>query len=577
MRLVGSRLQEGRCGAWLGWRAVLVLTLFAACVRWWGAGYLLPHAPEIHERVWLRQLELLRSQAPHPERDVDFGYYPQIPVRIALWTQPSASHDAPRTAAEHATACARDLLHLRRVGALGSACIVPATWLLARAFLGPGAALLAAAFAAGSVLHVFLSQHARPHAAGAAASTIALVAALALARRPSWRTYFGAGAAFALALSVLQSALAVGPALLAAHWVRARSAGEPGWRGVLVLAALPLAAVPVAYPFLLAASSGQDAATLAAGEQRLDFSGHRVFLDQFTGQGFAALARALANYDPLLLGAACAGAVAAVFLARRRARELDRRALVVVAAFALPYTLVVGAYDVTYERFALPLVPLLAMSGAFAVESVRPAKLRALAGLVAVVAALAPSARLAHVHAQRDTQSELAAWIETRPADDARPLWLAPSLDVPLVRDSASLALVNDAAGPKSLVWLRYQSALGDEERARVGRPIATLFGRDAAGAQRAIDAPEAFLDGLGRARIAMRLDLASQRLPLRRLHESLQARGRLVARFSPYDSEQETRPFDYADDWQERRKWWFGLLWRAQRPGPVIEVFELP
>lgn len=572
-----ARTQEEARGAWWGWRAVLVLTLLAAGVRWYGAGYLLPHAPEIHERVWVRQLELLRSQAPHPERDVDFGYYPQIPVRLALWTQPSEAVASPRTSAEHAEASARDLLHLRRVGALLAALIVPATWLLARAFVGRGAALLAATLAAGSVLHVFLSQHARPHASGAAATTIALVAALELARRPSWRAYLGAGAAFALALSVLQSALAVAPALLAAHVVRARGPNEPGWRGLLALVTLPLAAVPVAYPFLFAASAGEDAAVLAAGDRRLDFSGHKVFLDQFSGRGFGALARALANYDPVLSCAACAGAITALFAARKLARELDRRALVVVTAFALPYALVVGLYDLTYERFVLPLVPLLAVAGGFAVERVRSARWRAFAASVLVVAALVPSARLAHVHAQRDTQSALADWVAARSARDARPLWLAPSLDVPLVRDGASLALVTDPSSPKSTVWLRYQAALSATDRAGVGRPIATLFARDLAAAQLATEAPDVFLDGLGRSWIAMRPDLSSQRPPLRSMHAALRARAKLVARFSPYASEDETRPFDYTDDWQKRRRWWFALLWLAKRPGPVIEVFELP
>lgn len=573
-----TRTQEERRRAWLGWRSVLLLTLLAAALRLCGAGYLLPHAPEPHERVWLRQLELLRSQAPHPERDVDFGYYPQIPARIALWTQASAAVAPPTTSAEHAAASARDLLHLRRVGALMSALIVPATWLLARAFLGRGAALLAASLAAGSVLHVFLSQHARPHAAGAAATTIALVAAMALARRPSWRTYFGAAAAFALALSVLQSALAVGPALVAAFLVRARSADEPGWRGALVLAALPLATLPVAYPFVFASSAGQDAAELAARDQRLDFSGHMVFLDQFTGLGFAKLARELANYDPVLLLMACAGVVAALFAARRLAREVDRRALVVVAAFALPYALVVGLYDVTYERFALPLVPVLALFGAFAVACVRTPALRIVATCVVGVAALAPSMQLARVHARADTQSDLAAWLDASPRQRASMLWLAPSLDVPLVRDDASLAVVHKAASAKSATWLRYQAGLDVATRERIGRPIATLFARDVAGAERAASDPDAFLSGLGSCRIAMRPDLAAQRAPLRSLREALRARGRLVARFSPYASDDdETRPFDYADDWQKQRRWWFALLWLAERPGPVIEVFELP
>src|SRR5262249_27084934 len=153
------------------------------------------------------------------------------------------------------------------------------------------------------------------------------------------------------------------------------------------------------------------------------FSGHAVFLGDFHGRGFGVLGRALIDYDPWILLLAVCGCVAGVMALRRGAHETRpgaRSALLVVAAFALPYALVVGAYDVTYERFALPLVPVLACAAAAGVAWLARSARVATRGRVAAFAAVAalvqaaPAAHLAHAHAQVDTSSTAAAWLEAQ-------------------------------------------------------------------------------------------------------------------------------------------------------------------
>ena len=77
-----------------------------------------------------------------------------------------------------------------------------------------------------------------------------------------------------------------------------------------------------------------------------------MFLDQFDGRGFVNLARVLASFEPLLALCALAGVLAWAF----GRRGLTRDALVVLA-YVVPYTLVIGAYARTYERFVVQLLP----------------------------------------------------------------------------------------------------------------------------------------------------------------------------------------------------------------------------
>ena len=87
----------------------------------------------------------------------------------------------------------------------------------------------------------------------------------------------------------------------------------------------------------------------------LDIGDHRIFLDDFRGQGLPIVLRTLWSYEPaLLLLLAVAAATCLVRLARRRSNlraPILRRDLWVVLAFAVPYALVLVLYERTY---ALP-------------------------------------------------------------------------------------------------------------------------------------------------------------------------------------------------------------------------------
>jgi len=111
-------------------------------------------------------------------------------------------------------------------------------------------------------------------------------------------------------------------------------------------------------------------------------------------------------------------AAAGLFLAWGR----DRRAVLVLLAFAIPFYALVGANRILFARYLLPLVPVLAaLAGVGAVEGFRRARARGRPVVATVVATLAVWAiafpareevRLAKVLRQPDTRRIAGVWIE---------------------------------------------------------------------------------------------------------------------------------------------------------------------
>ncbi|HVS08373.1 MAG TPA: glycosyltransferase family 39 protein [Planctomycetota bacterium] len=552
-----------------------LLTAAAFAMRLAGVGFMLPQQYDIHERVWLRQLELIRSGEPEPERDVDFGYYPQLVARLAAALQDAPPAGEPATPAAHAERASADLLLLRRISALISALIVPATWLVARRLLSPGAALLAAGLAGGSVLHLDLSQQARPHAPAAALIALAIAAAIEVARRPTWRSYALAGGAITLGLSVLQSTLAAVPALLAAHVARARGPGDPGMRGLALALLLPLLLLPFSYPFLFAVSAGHDAAELEVAGGELRFFGHALFLERFDGAGFPILARAFADRDPTIAALAAAGlALLAVAAVRSRSRALlrPRPEVAAVLGFAVPYALVAGLYGVVYERFALPLFPVAAVLAASAAARL-PARVFAAAAVLLVAFKTAPAAHLAVLRTRPDTLTQAAEWVEANARGPHATVLLGPGIDLPILRTEAGLETLPERDGVPP--WQRYLRSVDPLVRERDGFDLHTLLVGDPEGRELALRDADAYVAGLGAHWVL--LGMIDDRPILGRLREALARRGRLVARFSPYrEGDPDLQPFVSVDEAPQRPEWWYERLLRARRLGPVVEVYAL-
>src|SRR5262245_32233065 len=133
-------------------RDILLLALATAAalvLRLAGVDFLLPQLVESDSRVIHEQVEHLERGAPPPETDRNFGFYPLLIARATAFAFDERPPPEPAAGlAEHLRRASATHVHVRLVGAALSALLVPATWLLARAFLSAGAAYFAAALAA---------------------------------------------------------------------------------------------------------------------------------------------------------------------------------------------------------------------------------------------------------------------------------------------------------------------------------------------------------------------------------------------------------------------------------------------
>lgn len=112
----------------------------------------LPQIAHPDERVYRKQIEVLRRDHPASTDDHWYRYYPDLAVRVAaLVTRPPAAVEGA-SLEKHLEAASAEFVHLRATVAWLSVLLVPATYLLARRFLERRGALLAAGLAATSVL-----------------------------------------------------------------------------------------------------------------------------------------------------------------------------------------------------------------------------------------------------------------------------------------------------------------------------------------------------------------------------------------------------------------------------------------
>jgi hypothetical protein len=601
-----------RRAAWLAALGVVALVLVAFALRVRGIDSSLPHAPEIHERVFFAQVSLLERGTANPEQDLDFGFYPQFVARLCTWF-PATRPAEPHTLAEHLRAAAVPRLHIRWVSMLLSLVILPATYLVARRFLARGTALLAVAFVATSWLHVWFAQQGRPHAPAAGLALLALVAVLRVRERATFAAYLVAGVALAIALATLQNAAALFPAFLVAHLLRREGGSRFAHAGFAVALGFVAIAVRVFYPFMFAQTGGHDAASLSVREGTFVLSGHAIDLSAFRGTGFAVLARALWDYETLLLGLGLASASVWLWRAWKRKRAAPRErthspttvglltrwrerargheAAVVVGCHVATYVLVFGAYGKTLERFALPLVPYVAIVAAAGVVALAgrmaarcsSRRLARVCGVAPIaVAALLQGGMAEHVSAlcaAPDTYEHTAEWIE-RNCDRANTkLSALTSTYLPLMRDDAGLASVAHMYPTWIDSWLAYQAQLSHAARATHAWRLKALPLHSSAELHEMATDVGKFVHTLDADYVVIE-DADGRKPPLRRryieaLRRGLQQELRLVARSSPWPAGDESDlPFGYTSIGQPTGACWAFDALRARALGPVIEIY---
>lgn len=555
-------------------RSVLVvalLTLACGVLRTIGHDHLLPCAPEPDGLVFHAQVEALEGGGPSDRHAHLHGFYPLLTARVvALLTDAPRPDDAPRSLEEELERAAAHRARIRLVVAWLSALGTPFAWLIARRFFAEPWALLAAALYAFDPFVLWFAQQARPHGAFTAWTAATLWAALALARNAGWRECLAAAACAGGALSTLQSGASLLVPLCVATLWSVRSFAAAG--RVLVGLALVASMAWWSYPATGAAESA-----VSAEEGTLLMSGHKMDLSIFNGAGFAKVWAALRDYDPVLLAAVLVAGAALCFAgarARRGAAGGPRRELWTLVAWCVAYALAIGLYQRTYQRFALPLVPVacvLAAGGAAALAG----RWR-IVGVVFAAATLASQAGLAlgvaRARAAEDTLEQAARAVERHVPVGERVAFM-PTVELPLWMDQASAERNAKALDDPAFPWFQWRlRSRGGPSAGRelVAFPLSLPAEREAARAD-----PAAFLARLD-ARWFVVEDQTGRRPVLVALREELKRSGRLVARFSPHDDPAECLPLAYQDDEFGRSLPWTWRLAKGGRAGPVVELWKL-
>lgn len=405
---------------------VALMTAAALWVRLASLDFALPFQQEPDPHI-LGQVETLSKPEPSDAEIFYSSIYPHLIARTAILFGAEPVRPAPPDAPleEHLRAASALHMAVRKVVAWLSVLLVPATYWLCRLFQSRANALLAAAFAATSLLSLQFGQQARPHAAVAPLVAFAVAAAVVLRRRPTTLNFALFGVFFALALGCLTNAAVVVFAFLPALFLRDGVGGLRRWLEprALIVAALLALSVRVFFPFFFVAtppdaavtsgapdvapSSGPLLRVAAAGlvlvagvfgliadwlrpqsrpalrwgavvvllagaaglftqrRETVHLAWQTIKLEDFSGSGFPVMGLSLWYYEPVALVLCALGVLA--WLVRpsddpTRARAKD---LLVVLGFALVYGLVIGMFRVNQQRFQIPLLPFVFCGAAF--------------------------------------------------------------------------------------------------------------------------------------------------------------------------------------------------------------------
>ncbi len=546
------------------WLLLAALTVLLAIPRLWGTQGGLPAQTEPDGLVIATQAQILRTGADPGEERLLWGFYPHLTARLAALQagpRPVEGLSAQRREAS------RGYGSVRETSAWLSLLIVPLSYLLARRWLEERMALLVAGLSGASLLHLWFAVQARPHALLAVLALASVLAALSYASRPGFLRLVLLSVLCGLALGTLANGLfTLLPALVALYCAH----GFKGWWRALVLAGIAGSLAAAFHPFALASGAATGPALGLENGQFLLF-GHRIDLALFRGAGFLELAGSLWRYD-LWLAVLAILAIALSFFGPRE--RIERRELWIVLAFVIPYLLVFGLYGRTYQRFLLPLLPFVALYIGWSLSAFARARW-------IVFGALAPqlllSLQFARLHAAPTTIDEASEWV-ARELDPARDrIAFLPSFELPLPYSSAALELNAVMLDNPQRPWFRYQKALAPQLCVQPGYDL-TAFALDGAeNFRRAQSDTQAWLAELSADYFVVEVYSDGRKpLALANIHPTLPALATRVARFAPGGAAQtDNWPLAYSDDEYPHKKIWSLELLRAERLGPVIEIWK--
>ena len=559
------------------WVLLLLVSALAFGLRFGAVSRLLPVRPEPDsDMVWM-----YRSMAGEdiPTADFYFGRYPVLwPSVLAVLASPKSLEPAATgdSLEAHLAAARAPWVHMRTLMALLATLTVPLSFFLARRWMSDGWALLVAALLASALLHVAHSSVSKAHAAHVTMAWLTILLALRQLDAASVGRVLATTLAAVLAIGTFHTGFFVLLPMVAAAWLARPSSRAAFWAAWIAVPVACFAGLKFTPGGLSLGSDVQLSGSIHAGGIKLG-RGHALLLEFLNGSGIRKWPHFFWEYDPLLAILATLGVLLMLRCIPNAWRDLPlRRSALLVAAYAVPYLVLISLDLNVADRYLLPLYPLFAILAAHAARKTLGALPGAAPKVLACLALLAlptyVAARYTWLGRQPDTFDQLATWMEAQPAASSKKILLAPPITPRLFPTATALTKQLAESTGRSQPWFAYLGrlpALPTSAAAYDLAPLAPEFYRGALPAT-----PDLLASYLERERPDwVVLDISKHILGVRvtrPVYAMIRERGTLVATFS---GEAASRAGEFPFDYQGARHLAERVL-SAAAFGPRLEVY---
>ncbi len=348
-----------------------LIVLGALVVRFYGLDWALPYHFNSDERVMIISAEKIRtaeSLARLPVGDSKFFIYPPLLMHLLILVAAPVFHFSPFSPADPVSSTLYYVLGRGISAAFGTATVV-LVYALGKQAYSRGAGLLGAAFLAFSVLHVRDSHFFTTDVPMTFFLVLLMLLALRIAEGGGARTWIAAGLGAGLAITTKQTSLMFFPVLLLAHLmasfrgrsgfpaVRETALSSAFWKPLLLFGVIAAVTAMAMNPYALLAPR-EFLAQVATVSKYIGGSDQRNWVFQFTGTTFSYWFTNLLWFGmgPLLMVAGLIGVLWA--LSRRKPAD------VLILFFLALYLGTIGRGFMKFIRYAIPLIPFLALLGA---------------------------------------------------------------------------------------------------------------------------------------------------------------------------------------------------------------------
>jgi hypothetical protein len=548
---------------WLA--AILVL---AAALRVYGLGHGLPFVYNPDEvNIMARALSIARDPNPHYFLYPNLFFFALFGVMGGLFVVGRLVGRYPSLGAFQARFFEDPTdfyLVGRAVGVVAALLTIVLTYHLASRHFGRGVARAAALFLAVAYVNVRDSHYLKHDVPTALLVVLALIAFDRIRERSDLRTYLISGLAMGVAFATHYYTIFLAPAFVLYHFTvsGARQLGKVVAAGAvaavtfILLSPFVVIDLPVAIDHMIANREVVVDRSLSSGSFLLpSLPAYLRFLAE-QGLGYPLLALVVAG---------------GVLMARR-----NFRALVLWGGFPLLFFVFI-TYTFFAGRYLNPILPSLAVAGGLAIGTLQERLGTTAAAIVAGIACLQPiynDFQVDRLFAGKDTRTLAREWVVEN-VPDGTPIALQ-SYSVPLPQSASSVqeSLARNDALEELDRKGKYAHLLSRAEDRHPSYPL-FFVGRGDEKNRTYFDYPELISKGLaplresGVARVVLRYPPGTPPPVVAALFERVSRQGKMLARFSPFRSEEtERHPYMDNEDWAARSE--------LAHKGPLVEIWSL-